>query len=154
MLPYRAWLAGNEQRAADVIDGVRAAAAAARMKVILETGALPDVASIERAARFAIDHGADFIKTSTGKIEISATPEAAKTMLRVIAETDRPVGIKPSGGIRTIADAALYLAIADDIMGPNWVSPATFRFGASGVLDALEAALEGRVLEPADSSSY
>ena len=154
VLPYRAWLAGDEPRAADVIDGVRDAASDVRMKVILETGALPDVASIERAARFAIDHGADFIKTSTGKIEISATPEAAKTMLRVIAETDRPVGIKPSGGIRTIADAALYLAIADDIMGPDWVSPATFRFGASGVLDALVAALDGRVLEPADSSSY
>jgi deoxyribose-phosphate aldolase len=154
VLPYRAWLAGDERRAADVIDGVRNAASGVRMKVILETGALPDIASIERAARFAIDHGADFIKTSTGKIEISATPEAAKTMLRVIAETDRPVGIKPSGGIRTIADAALYLAIADDIMGPEWVSPATFRFGASGVLDALVAALDGRVLEPADSSSY
>ena len=137
-----------------MIDGVRDAASAARMKVILETGALPDDAAIERAARFAIEHGADFIKTSTGKIEISATPEAAKTMLRVIAETDRPVGIKPSGGIRTIADAALYLALADDIMGTDWASPATFRFGASGVLDALVAAVEGRVLEPADSSSY
>ena len=154
VLPYRAWLTGDERRAADVIDGVRDAASSVRMKVILETGALPDVTSIEGAARFAVDRGADFIKTSTGKIEISATPEAAKTMLRVIAETDRPVGIKPSGGIRTIADAALYLAIADDIMGPEWVSPATFRFGASGVLDALVAALDGRVLEPADSSSY
>jgi deoxyribose-phosphate aldolase len=154
VLPYRAWLAGDDRRAADMIDGVREAASEVRMKAILETGALPDVAAIERAARFAIDHGADFIKTSTGKIEISATPEAAKTMLRVIAETDRPVGIKPSGGIRTIADAALYLAIADDIMGPEWVSPATFRFGASGVLDALVAALDGRALEPADSSSY
>ena len=154
VLPYRAWLAGDEQRAADVVDGVRAAAPDRRMKVILETGALSDDAAVERAARFAIEHGADFIKTSTGKIDISATPEAAKTMLRVIAETDRPVGIKPSGGIRTIADAALYLALADDIMGPDWASPATFRFGASGVLDALEAALDGRVLEPADSSSY
>jgi deoxyribose-phosphate aldolase len=64
------------------------------------------------------------------------------------------VGIKPSGGIRTVADAALYLALADDIMGPEWASPATFRFGASGVLDALVAALDGRVLEPSESSSY
>jgi deoxyribose-phosphate aldolase len=154
VLPYRAWLAGDERRAADVIDHVRGATSEARMKVILETGALPDVGSIERAARFAIEHGADFIKTSTGKIHTSATPEAATTMLHVIAETDHPVGIKPSGGIRTIADAALYLALADEIMGPEWVSPATFRFGASGVLDALVAALDGRVLEPADSSSY
>ncbi len=154
VLPYRAWMAGDERRAADVIDGVREATAAARMKVILETGALADVGSIERAARFAIEHGTDFIKTSTGKIDTSATPEAAATMLRVIAETDRPVGIKPSGGIRTIADASLYLALADEIMGPEWASPATFRFGASGVLDALVAALDGRVLEPADASSY
>ena len=154
VLPYRAWVAGDERRAADVIDGVRQAASAVRMKVILETGALPDIASIERAARFAIEHGADFVKTSTGKIGVSATPEAAETMLRVIAKTDRPVGIKPSGGIRTSAEAAIYLDLADEIMGPDWVSPATFRFGASGVLDALVAALDGRLLEPADSASY
>ena len=154
VLPYRAWLAGDATRAADVIAGVRDATSPTRMKVILETGALPDVAAIERAARFAIEQGADFIKTSTGKIETSATPEAAHTMLRVIAATERPVGIKPSGGIRTVADAALYLALADDIMGPDWASPATFRFGASGVLDALVAALDGRVLEPSESSSY
>jgi deoxyribose-phosphate aldolase len=152
VLPYRAWLAGDEQRAADMLDGVRGATAETRMKVILETGALPDVTAIDRAARFAIDHGADFIKSSTGKIDVSATPEAVETMLRVIAETDRRVGIKPSGGIRTVADAARYLALADEIMGPGWVSPATFRFGASGVLDALVAAVEGRHLEPADAS--
>jgi deoxyribose-phosphate aldolase len=146
VLPYRAWLAGNEARAADVIDSVRGAAAEARMKVILETGALPDVAAVERASRFAIAHGADFIKTSSGKIATSATPEAAAAMLRVIADTDRRVGLKPSGGIRTVADAASYLSLADEIMGPDWVSPATFRFGASGVLDALVAALDGRVL--------
>ena len=154
VLPYRAWSTGDERRAAEVIEGVRDAAAAAPMKVILETGALPDEVAVERAARFAIDHGADFVKTSTGKIAVSATPEAAGSVLRVIAAADRPVGVKPSGGIRTTADAARYLDLADEIMGPGWVSPATFRFGASGVLDALVAAVDGRLLEPADSPSY
>ena len=154
VLPYRAWLAGDEQRAADVIDGVRAAAGDGAHEGDPRDGRAPRRRR-DRACGAVRDRARRRLhQDSTGKIEISATPEAAKTMLRVIAETDRPVGIKPSGGIRTIADAALYLALADDIMGPDWASPATFRFGASGVLDALEAALEGRVLEPADSSSY
>ncbi len=71
-------------------------------------------------ARLAIEAGADFIKTSTGKIAVSATPEAAETMLAVIRERGRPVGFKAAGGIRTLADAALYLGLAEDIMGAGW----------------------------------
>jgi deoxyribose-phosphate aldolase len=143
VLPYRAFVAGDEARAAAVVDAVRAEASGALMKVILETGALRDADVIARAARFAIDHGADFVKTSTGKIAVSATPEAARTMLEVIHASGRPVGIKPSGGIRTVEDAAAYLSLADDVMGADWVSRRTFRFGASGLLDALAAALSG-----------
>jgi deoxyribose-phosphate aldolase len=138
VLPYRAWLHGDAARAAHVLDVVRTASAgSALVKVILETGALPDATAIERAAQFAIDHGADFVKTSTGKIPASATPEAVAAMLHVIAATDRPVGIKPSGGIGTLTDAAGYLDLADRAMGDGWATPATFRFGASGLLAAL-----------------
>ncbi len=110
------------------------------MKVILETGELPDLDTVARAAQFAIDHGADFIKTSTGKSPVSASLPAAETMLSVIAAGDRQVGLKPSGGISTADEAERYIALAESIMGTGWVSPSTFRFGASGLLDALLAA--------------
>lgn len=143
VLPYRALLSGDRARVDDVLTRVRAAVDARHhLKVILETGELGDQQLVEQAARTAIDHGADFVKTSTGKTAVSATPEAVRTMLRVIAETERPVGIKPSGGIRTIADAAVHLRSADEIMGESWVTPETFRFGASGLLDAILDALD------------
>jgi deoxyribose-phosphate aldolase len=107
--------------------------------VIIETGELPDRAAIDRATHFAIANGADFVKTSTGKTRVSATPEAAEIVLEAIEVAGRPVGFKASGGIRTVADAANYLDLADRVMGPRWATPATFRFGASGLLDALEA---------------
>jgi deoxyribose-phosphate aldolase len=143
VLPYAAFLAGDEAGAAAVLDAVRRTAATVTMKVILETGSLPGVEEIERAAAFAIDHGADFVKTSTGKTAVSATPDAAAAILRVITASDRQVGIKPSGGIRTVADAAMYLRLADEVMGVGWATPATFRFGASGLLDALVRAIAG-----------
>jgi deoxyribose-phosphate aldolase len=151
VLPYEAFATGRHQRVVDVLDTVhaavgRASASRARpalMKVILETGALHDTEIIRRAAELAIARGADFIKTSTGKIPVSATPAAAEVMLDVIHGADRPVGIKPSGGIRTTDDAATYLDIADRVMGAGWASPSTFRFGASGLRDALLAELDG-----------
>jgi len=138
VIPYRAVLAGDDARAVEMLANVRRAASRpVLVKVILETGELPDDRVIVRCARLAIDAGADFIKTSTGKTKTSATIDAVETMLLVIAETARPVGIKPSGGIKTLDDAARYLAATDRIMGPEWVSPATFRFGASGLLSGI-----------------
>jgi deoxyribose-phosphate aldolase len=123
------------------------------LKVILETGELREPALIEAASRIAIDAGADFIKTSTGKTAVSATPEAAEIMLNAIKASGRPVGLKPSGGIRTVADARIYLDLADRIMGPDWATPRTFRIGASSVYDALVAAIEGRA-SPASVGAY
>ena len=160
VLPYHAFLDGRPDVAAAMIDAVRAIVGSPRrLKVILETGSYPDLPAVDRAARLAIEHGADFIKTSTGKTSASASPDAARTMLLAIrdtrAVTGRTVGIKPSGGIRTAADAAIYLAIADEIMGPEWADPATFRFGASGLLDALEAVIAGdESVAAADDASY
>ena len=114
------------------------------LKTILETGELGTIAAVEHASSLCIASGADFIKTSTGKTRVSATPRVVEAMLEVLRRTpriDRRVGIKPSGGIRTVDDACEYLRLADRIMGPDWVSPSTFRFGASALLDAVESEL-------------
>ena len=143
VLPYRAFLAGDTSHAAAMIDRVRHAAHAHTLKVILETGEIeaPDV--VREAAELAVAHGADFIKTSTGKTPQSASLAATEVMLGVIRGAGRPVGLKPSGGIRTLADATAYLDQADGFMGHGWATPATFRFGASGLLTALEATCAG-----------
>jgi len=143
VLPWKAWLADDTERAVDVLSVVRREAEGRTVKVIIESGQLPGPAAIDRATMLAIECGADFVKTSTGKTEVSATPEAAEIILEAINVSGRPVGFKASGGIRTVADARTYLELADSVMGPDWVTPATFRFGASSLLDALEAAATG-----------
>lgn len=145
VIPYEAVRRGDLAVAAEMVEAVRELVDGDRLlKVILETGELKDPKLIEAASLVAIEAGADFIKTSTGKTPVSATPEAAEIMLRAIRASGRPVGLKPSGGIRTVADAGIYLNLADQIMGPGWASPKTFRIGASSVYDALIAAIEGR----------
>ena len=142
VLPYQSMITGDEAQVLSILQAVREVVhAPSHLKVILETGELINPERIRRASELAIKSGADFIKTSTGKTKISATPEAVTTMLQVIRDSGRLVGLKPSGGIRTVADAQQYLDLADAIMGPQWASPQTFRFGASGLLDAVEAEL-------------
>lgn len=155
VLPYRAFAAGDVQRAGDLVSTVAALVdTPRRLKVILETEML-DASSVAPAARLAIDRGADFIKTSTGKLPVGATLAAAGAMLGEIAVSDRAVGLKPSGGIRTLADAEAYLTLADRTMGPEWASPSTFRFGASGLLDALLAVLaDGEVTQARATDAY
>lgn len=155
VLAYRALLAGDHARPALMVAALRQAVtsgAGNTLKVILETGELVDAALIRSAAEITIRHGADFIKTSTGKTPISATLAATRVMLEAIHDLDPAVGLKPSGGIRTLAEANAHLAQADKIMGPTWVSPATFRFGASGLLTALESALDGDTLHTTAST--
>ncbi len=145
VLPYGAVRRGDLAAATEMVEAVRELVDGDRLlKVILETGELKDAALIETASRIAIESGADFIKTSTGKTPVSATPEAAEIMLNAIKASDKPVGLKPSGGIRTVADAKVYLDLADRILGQGWATPRTFRIGASSVYDALIAAIEGR----------
>ncbi|QFU17449.1 deoxyribose-phosphate aldolase [Microvirga thermotolerans] len=145
VLPYEALRRGDRAVASDMVEAVREVVDQGRtLKVILETGMLAEPALIAEASRLAIEAGADFIKTSTGKTPVSATPQAAEIMLHAIRDSGRPVGLKPSGGIRTLADAKTYLDLADRIMGPDWATPKTFRIGASSVFDALIAAIEGR----------
>ncbi|MEQ9328514.1 MAG: deoxyribose-phosphate aldolase [Rhodospirillales bacterium] len=142
--PWQAWLDGNRQAALDLLAASRSASANAVLKVILETGRLKDAGIIDAASRAAIDAGADFIKTSTGKVDVNATPEAAEIMLRAIADTGANCGFKAAGGIRTVANAAIYFQLADRIMGAEWATPAKFRIGASGLLDDCLATLDGK----------
>ncbi|MCZ8317019.1 deoxyribose-phosphate aldolase [Phreatobacter sp.] len=138
VLPWRSLVAGRQEVVGALLGAVRAVVPPGKvLKTILETGELKTPALIRAAARIAIGTGADFIKTSTGKTEVSATPEAVRLMLEEIRASGRQVGLKPSGGIRTAEDARTYLAVADEIMGEGWARPETFRFGASGLLDAL-----------------
>jgi deoxyribose-phosphate aldolase len=145
VLPYHAFLQGNTAHVTLVLESVRGAVPkdGHLLKVILETGELGGISTVHTAAHVAVEHGADFIKTSTGKSPVSATLDATAVMLDVIHEASWPVGLKPSGGIRTLADARAYIDQADGVMGAGWAAPDTFRFGASGLLDALLAALEG-----------
>lgn len=143
VLPYEAIAEGDRDGPRAMVEAIRAEVPGL-LKVILETGELRDEALIREASRLAIAAGADFIKTSTGKVKENATLRSARIMLEEIAQTGRrDVGFKPAGGIRTTEDAGEYLALADEIMGPDWVGPRTFRFGASGVLDDLLAAMDG-----------
>ncbi len=126
------------------------------LKVILETGEINDEALIRQAARMALDAGADFLKTSTGKRAAAATPAAARLLLSAIASDPKAqgrVGFKPAGGIRTVADAALYIQLTSDLLGPAAITRARFRIGASGLLNDIEAVLSG-AQRPAAGSTY
>lgn len=147
VLPYAQLLAGDDQSVARLLQAVRVACPTLVLKVILETGELKDPALIARACRLSLDAGADFLKTSTGKTPVSATPEAARIMLGAIAAdpgTRHKVGFKPSGGIRTVADAAGYIALCQELLGPQALNSSRFRLGASSVLTDIEAILGGQ----------
>lgn len=147
VLPYGALLAGDDHAVMAVLSAVRAAAQGVRLKVILETGELTTPALIAHACRLALDTGADFLKTSTGKTPRSATPQAARLLIDAIASDPvacTQVGFKPSGGIRTVQDAALYMDLWRERMGDNAVTPQRFRLGASSVLSDIEAVLGQR----------
>ncbi len=160
VLPYRSLIAGDLAAVRAVLDAVREACASLRLKVILESGCLPTPALIAQASTLAIAAGADFLKTSTGKVPVSATLQAAQTMLDCIAQQQqaattatRRVGFKASGGIRTVREAALYMDLQRAALGADAVSPARFRIGASGLLDDIEAVLGGMAAPGAGSAS-
>lgn len=139
-------LAGNE------IETLRAEIGDdAILKVILESGTLSDPELIHKAATIAMEAGADFIKTSTGKNSIAATPEAAVAMCLAISQfakkTGRKVGFKAAGGISTAESAALYYSIVEEILGEEWLTPERFRIGASSLANNLLSEIEGREIK-------
>jgi deoxyribose-phosphate aldolase len=146
VLPYRALVAGGDAACAELLGAVRRASEGLQLKVILEAGALHEPVLIERAARLALDAGADFLKTSTGKTPVGATPQAAQVMLHTIAADARAkvrVGFKAAGGIRSVAEAATYLDLVEAALGAQALVPARFRIGASALLGDIEAVLGG-----------
>ncbi|UPQ88499.1 deoxyribose-phosphate aldolase [Vibrio sinaloensis] len=155
VFPYRALMAGNEEVGFELVKQCKQACGDILLKVIIETGELKEEALIKKASEICIKAGADFIKTSTGKVPVNATPEYARMMLEVIRDMGvaETVGFKPAGGVRTAEDAAAYLAMADDILGDNWVDARHYRFGASSLLTNLLNTLEVTD-ETADPAAY
>ena len=138
VFPYRLYQAGDHDEALAVVIGCRAMCGPdVTLKVILETGSFSDAKMLGEVARDVIAVGADFLKTSTGRSSRGATLSAAAVLLGVIHESGGRTGLKVSGGIRTAAAAARYLALTDAIMGPEWATHSNFRIGASSLLDDL-----------------
>ncbi|QIZ75939.1 deoxyribose-phosphate aldolase [Ferrimonas lipolytica] len=153
VFPYRALMAGNEEIGFELVKACKEACGDVLLKVIIESGVLQDEALIRKASEISIDAGADFIKTSTGKVAVNATIEAARIMMEVIKAKNTQVGFKPAGGVRDAEQAALFLNTAAEILGDDWVSPRTFRFGASSLLASLLATL-GHGEKPAGNQGY
>ena len=136
-----AFLAGHYGQVYAEIRAVREACGPAHLKVILETGELATLDNVARASWLAMMAGADFIKTSTGKVTPASTPPVALVMLAAVRDFEqtsgRRVGVKVAGGIRTAKDAIRYLVLVNEIAGPAWLTPALFRIGASTLLNDL-----------------
>ena len=136
-----AFLAGEYAKVFDEIVAVKEACGAAHLKVILETGELGTYDNVRRASWLAMLAGADFIKTSTGKVPVAATLPVTLVMLEAVrdfrAQHGRQIGVKPAGGIRTTKDAIKYLVLINETVGDDWLSPDWFRFGASSLLNDL-----------------
>jgi deoxyribose-phosphate aldolase len=134
-----AFLAGEYARAFDEIVAVKDACGETHLKVILETGELETYDNVRRASVLAMAAGADFIKTSTGKVQPASTLPVTVVMLEAIRDfyqqTGRVVGMKPAGGIRTAKEAISYLTALYETLGPDWMTPDRFRFGASSLLN-------------------
>lgn len=146
VLPWRALMAGDDAACVAMLRAVRRASEGLCLKVILESGELATPALVAQASRIALAEGADFLKTSTGKTTHGATPDAARIMLQAIAadaHAARHVGFKASGGVRSVADAAVYIELVDRMLGTAALVPARFRIGASALLADIEAVLAG-----------
>ncbi|MEG9476089.1 deoxyribose-phosphate aldolase [Mannheimia sp. HC-2023] len=147
VFPYKALIAGNEQIGFELVKQAKAVCQEKNvlLKVIIETGELKSEELIRKASEISIRAGADFIKTSTGKVAVNATLESARIMLETIRDLGvaETVGFKAAGGVKTSEEAAEYLALARSILGSDWVNCSHFRFGASSLLGNLLATLKG-----------
>ncbi len=141
VMPIGKLLAGDEEGVMDEIREMKAVCGDVKLKVILETGCLKTPENIRKAALLAMNAGADFIKTSTGKEKISATPEAAYIMCQCIKEyykqEGRKVGFKPAGGINTSMDAIIYYTIVKEVLGEEWLNHDLFRLGTSRLAEII-----------------
>ncbi len=158
VLALNAFLAGDTEAAAEEIRQVRRVidevagrqGREVHLKVILETGLLRTPENIADASFLAMEAGADFIKTSTGKVDVNATPVAAYVMCECIAKyhavTGKKIGFKPAGGISTAADALCYYSIVASVLGKEWLNKHMFRFGVSRVANSILSAVEQKTV--------
>lgn len=143
VFPYRALMQGDESIGYELVKACKEACPdQVILKVIIESGELMQAELIKKASELSIEAGADFIKTSTGKVAVNATLDAAKIMLNVIKAKNTKVGFKAAGGVKTAADAMAYLTLAQEILGQGWIDAQHFRFGASSLLGNLLTQLE------------
>lgn len=144
-------LTGAYDEAAAEVEVLRQESEGAVLKVILETGALKTPELIRKASILSMEAGTDFIKTSTGKIDVAATPEAAVVMCHAIKDyyekTGRKVGFKAAGGVRTAEDAALYYTIVERILGKEWITTDLFRIGASSAANNILSSIKGEQIK-------
>ena len=158
VLALNAFLAGDTETAAEEIRQVRRVidevagkqGREVHLKVILETGLLRTPENIANASFLAMEAGADFIKTSTGKVDVNATPVAAYVMCECIAKyqavTGKKIGFTPAGGISTAADALCYYSIVASVLGKDWLNKHMFRFGVSRVANSILSAVEQKTV--------
>ena len=148
VMPVGKFLSGDYEGVCDDISELKQTCGDAAMKVILETGCLKTASNIKKASILAMYAGADYIKTSTGKEKISATPEAAYVMCQAIKEyydeTGIQIGFKPAGGINTPMDALIYYTIVKEVLGEKWLTNKWFRLGTSRLANMLLSEIEGR----------
>ena len=148
VLALNAFLAGDDKTAGEEISEIKKICEKQNvvLKVILETGILKTDELIHRASMLAMEAGADFIKTSTGKVSVNATPEAATVMCKAIKEyyekTGRKVGFKAAGGVSNADEALQYYEIGQSILGDEWMNKELFRFGVSRLGNSLVSAIE------------
>lgn len=148
VMPVGKYLSGDYEGVADEIGEQKQACGECPMKVILETGCLPSMSDVKKASIIAMYAGADYIKTSTGKEKVSATPEAAYVMCQAIKEyydqTGIQIGLKPAGGINTVRDAVTYYTIVKEVLGEKWLTNKWFRMGTSRLTNLLISELVGK----------
>lgn len=147
VMPVGKFLSGNYEELCDDIAELKHVCGDKAMKVILETGDLKTASNIKKASLLAMYAGADYIKTSTGKEKISATPEAAYVMCQAIKEyyekTGIQIGFKPAGGINTVMDAIIYYTIVKEVLGEKWLTNKWFRLGTSRLANLLLSEING-----------
>ena len=151
VIPVGAFLSGDYETMCEEIMELKETCKEHHLKVILETGALKTASNIKKASILSMYSGADFIKTSTGKQQPAATPEAAYVMCQAIKEyyeqTGNKVGFKPAGGIKTVNDALIYYTIAKEVLGKEWLSNELFRLGTSRLANLLLSEIKGEELK-------
>ena len=151
VIPVGAFLSSDYETMCEEIMELKETCKEHHLKVILETGALKTASNIKKASILSMYSGADFIKTSTGKQQPAATPEAAYVMCQAIKEyyeqTGNKVGFKPAGGINTVNDALIYYTIVKEVLGKEWLSNELFRLGTSRLANLLLSEIKGEELK-------